>query len=107
MTFTRSLALQLIKRGIRVNGVAPGPIWTPLEVASLPVDKIVTFGSQAGLDRAGQPFELAPSYVFLASNECSSYFTGQFLHPNGMPCLWPSNRISRYRRSYKLLLFIL
>lgn len=107
VTFTRSLALQLIKRGIRVNGVAPGPIWTPLEVASLPVDKIVTFGSQAGLDRAGQPFELAPSYVFLASNECSSYFTGQFLHPNGMPCLWPSNRISRYRRSYKLLLFIL
>ncbi|CAO2832080.1 unnamed protein product [Amaranthus hypochondriacus] len=83
VTFTRSLALQLIKRGIRVNGVAPGPIWTPLEVASLPVDKIVTFGSQAGLDRAGQPFELAPSYVFLASNECSSYFTGQFLHPNG------------------------
>ncbi|XP_021861350.1 glucose and ribitol dehydrogenase [Spinacia oleracea] len=83
VTFTRSLALQLIKRGIRVNGVAPGPIWTPLEVASLPVERVVTFGSEAAMDRAGQPFELAPSYVFLASNDCSSYFTGQFLHPNG------------------------
>ncbi|XP_021750337.1 glucose and ribitol dehydrogenase-like [Chenopodium quinoa] len=83
VSFTRSLGLQLIKRGIRVNGVAPGPIWTPLEVASLPVDRVVTFGKEAAMDRAGQPFELAPSYVFLASNECSSYLTGQFLHPNG------------------------
>ncbi|XP_021844496.1 glucose and ribitol dehydrogenase isoform X2 [Spinacia oleracea] len=83
VTFTRSLALQLIKRGIRVNGVAPGPIWTPLQVASYPVETVVTFGSDVPMDRAGQPFEVAPSYVFLASNECSSYFTGQFLHPNG------------------------
>ncbi|XP_021750395.1 glucose and ribitol dehydrogenase-like [Chenopodium quinoa] len=83
VTFTRSLALQLIERGIRVNGVAPGPIWTPLQVAAYPVERVVIFGSQAPVDRAAQPFEVAPSYVFLASNECSSYFTGQFLHPNG------------------------
>ncbi|XP_056688539.1 glucose and ribitol dehydrogenase-like isoform X1 [Spinacia oleracea] len=84
VTFTRSLSLQFIKRGIRVNGVAPGPIWTPIQVAnSLPVEKIVTLGSETPMDRAGQPFEVAPSYVFLASNECSSYFTGQVLHPNG------------------------
>uniref|UniRef100_A0A7C8YLJ4 3-oxoacyl-[acyl-carrier-protein] reductase n=1 Tax=Opuntia streptacantha TaxID=393608 RepID=A0A7C8YLJ4_OPUST len=83
VSFTRSLALQLIKRRIRVNGVAPGPIWTPLEVASLPDDQIVTFGSQVPMDRAGQPYELAPSYVFLASDDCSSYITGQFVHPNG------------------------
>ncbi|KNA21804.1 hypothetical protein SOVF_039770 [Spinacia oleracea] len=85
VTFTRSLSLQFIKRGIRVNGVAPGPIWTPIQVAnSLPVEKIVTLGSETPMDRAGQPFEVAPSYVFLASNECSSYFTGQVLHPNGI-----------------------
>ncbi|KAK9725464.1 hypothetical protein RND81_05G145300 [Saponaria officinalis] len=85
VAFTRSLALQLIKRGIRVNGVAPGPIWTPLEVASgsLPLDTIVNFNSQAPIGRAGEPYEMAPSYVFLASNECSSYITGQVLHPNG------------------------
>ncbi|CAN1351298.1 NADPH-dependent aldehyde reductase 1, chloroplastic [Linum perenne] len=70
VTFTRSLAMLLVERGIRVNGVAPGPIWTPLQVASLP-------------DRAAQPCEVAPSYVFLASQDFSSYFTGQVLHPNG------------------------
>ncbi|KNA09572.1 hypothetical protein SOVF_152370 [Spinacia oleracea] len=83
LTFTRSLGVQLIKRGIRVNGVAPGAIWTPLPVASLPVERTVNYGSFAAMNRAGQPFEVAPSYVFLASNECSSYFTGQVLHPNG------------------------
>ncbi|XP_074297809.1 glucose and ribitol dehydrogenase-like [Silene latifolia] len=83
VTFTRSLALQLLKQGIRVNGVAPGPIWTPLQVASLPVDKVVNFNSEAPIGRAGEPFEMAPSYVFLASNECSSYITGQVIHPNG------------------------
>ncbi|XP_021761087.1 glucose and ribitol dehydrogenase-like [Chenopodium quinoa] len=84
VSFTRSLGLQLIKRGIRVNGVAPGPIWTPIQVASsLPVEQVENIGSYAPMGRAGEPFEVAPSYVFLASNECSSYFTGQVLHPNG------------------------
>ncbi|XP_021750379.1 glucose and ribitol dehydrogenase-like [Chenopodium quinoa] len=83
VSFTRSLGLQLIKREIRVNGVAPGPIWTSLQVASLPVEQVVNLGSYAPMDRAAEPFEVAPSFVFLASNECSSYFTGQVLHPNG------------------------
>ncbi|KAK9664803.1 hypothetical protein RND81_14G069600 [Saponaria officinalis] len=85
VSFTRSLALQLIKRGIRVNGVAPGPIWTPLQVAkgSLPKGGIPNFGSKTPFGRPGQPYELAPSYVFLASNDCSSYMSGQVLHPNG------------------------
>ncbi|KAH9617445.1 hypothetical protein KSS87_020705, partial [Heliosperma pusillum] len=82
VTFTRSLALQLIKRGIRVNGVAPGAIWTPLQVASWPAEKVADLGSQEPVGRVGQPFEMAPSYVFLASNECSSFMTGQVLHPN-------------------------
>ncbi|KAK7337799.1 hypothetical protein VNO77_18386 [Canavalia gladiata] len=81
--FTRALALQLVGRGIRVNGVAPGPIWTPLIVSSLTVEEIVTLGSTVPMKRAGQPIEVAPCYVFLASNLCSSYITGQVLHPNG------------------------
>ncbi|RZC22260.1 NADPH-dependent aldehyde reductase 1, chloroplastic [Glycine soja] len=82
--FTRSLALQLVSKGIRVNGVAPGPIWTPLQVASFREEEIVRFGSDVTpMKRAGQPIEVAPSYVFLASNQCSSYVTGQVLHPNG------------------------
>ncbi|XP_027933319.1 NADPH-dependent aldehyde reductase 1, chloroplastic-like [Vigna unguiculata] len=82
--FTRALALQLVSKGIRVNGVAPGPIWTPLQVASFTVEQIVVFGSDVTpMKRAGQPIEVAPSYVFLASNQCSSYITGQVLHPNG------------------------
>ena len=72
VSFTRSLALQLANKGIRVNGVAPGPIWTPLEVASLPVDQIVQFGSELPPGRAGQPYEVAPAYVFLARTDCSS-----------------------------------
>lgn len=83
VAFTKGLALQLVKKGIRVNGVAPGPVWTPLQVASLPVDRITSFGSEAPMDRAAQPYEMAPSYVFLASDQSSSYFTGQFLQPNG------------------------
>ncbi|KAH1259334.1 NADPH-dependent aldehyde reductase 1, chloroplastic [Glycine max] len=79
-----SLALQLVSKGIRVNGVAPGPIWTPLQIASLRVEEIVGLGSDTtAMKRAGQPIEVAPSYVFLASNLCSSYITGQVLHPNG------------------------
>ncbi|MFP5213122.1 MAG: SDR family oxidoreductase [Acidobacteriota bacterium] len=81
-TFTRSLALSLASKGIRVNGVAPGPIWTPLIPSSFPEDYVESFGSSVALKRAGQPEEVAPSYVFLASDD-SSYMTGQVLHPNG------------------------
>ncbi|KAK7391986.1 hypothetical protein VNO78_20412 [Psophocarpus tetragonolobus] len=81
--FTRGLALQLLSKGIRVNGVAPGPIWTPLIPASFKEEETAQFGSEVPMKRAGQPIEVAPSYVFLASNQSSSYITGQVLHPNG------------------------
>jgi len=84
VAFTRSLSLSMAQRGIRVNAVAPGPIWTPLIPSTLPPDKVESFGSDAPLKRVGHPEEVAPSYVFLASNE-SSYMTGQTLHPNGEP----------------------
>ncbi|KAL5566105.1 hypothetical protein UlMin_029269 [Ulmus minor] len=83
VAFTRGLALQLVDRGIRVNGVAPGPVWTPLIPASFGEEEVEQFGSQVPMKRAGQPIEIAPSYVFLASNHSSSYITGQVLHPNG------------------------
>ncbi|GAV63175.1 adh_short domain-containing protein, partial [Cephalotus follicularis] len=83
VAFTRGLALQLVSRGIRVNGVAPGPIWTPLIPASFDEEEVANFGSEVPMKRAGQPVEVAPSYVFLACNACSSYQTGQVLHPNG------------------------
>lgn len=82
LSFTRSLAHALVSKGIRVNAVAPGPIWTPLIPASFPEDKVAKFGSDVPMGRAGQPEEVAPSYVFLASDD-GSYFTGQVLHPNG------------------------
>ena len=82
VTFTRSLAANLAKKGIRVNGVAPGPIWTPLIVSSFKGKKVAEFGSDVPLGRAGEPAEVAPSYLFLASSD-SSYMTGQILHPNG------------------------
>jgi NAD(P)-dependent dehydrogenase (short-subunit alcohol dehydrogenase family) len=82
VAFTRSLSTALAAKGIRVNGVAPGPIWTPLIPASFPSEKVETFGSDVPLKRAGEPEEIAPSYVFLASDD-SSYMTGQILHPNG------------------------
>jgi NAD(P)-dependent dehydrogenase (short-subunit alcohol dehydrogenase family) len=80
--FTRSLSQALIKDGIRVNGVAPGPIWTPLIPSTFPPDKVATFGGDVPMERAGQPEEVAPCFLFLASDD-SSYIAGQILHPNG------------------------
>ncbi|HYK55807.1 MAG TPA: SDR family oxidoreductase [Flavisolibacter sp.] len=82
VTFTRSLSANLAKKGIRVNGVAPGPIWTPLIAGSFKGKKVAEFGSDVPLGRAGQPAEVAPCYLFLASEE-ASYMSGQVLHPNG------------------------
>src|SRR6266513_468922 len=81
-SFTRSLSQALADKCIRVNGVAPGPVWTPLIPSTFPAKEVETFGSDVPLGRAGQPEEIAPSYVFLASDD-SSYMTGQVLHPNG------------------------
>ncbi|GAX36352.1 SDR family oxidoreductase [Nodularia sp. NIES-3585] len=82
VAFTRSLSQNLVSKGIRVNAVAPGPIWTPLIPSTFPADQVATFGKQVPMGRAGQPEEVAPSYVFLASDD-ASYMSGQVLHPNG------------------------
>lgn len=82
VAFTRSLSQQLIKRKIHVNAVAPGPVWTPLIPASFPAEAVAHFGMDVPLERAGQPDEIAPCYVFLACGD-SSYMSGQVLHPNG------------------------
>jgi NAD(P)-dependent dehydrogenase (short-subunit alcohol dehydrogenase family) len=82
VSFTRSLSQQLAPRRILVNAVAPGPVWTPLIPSSMPPEKVQQFGQQVPLGRAAQPEEIAPCYVFLASQD-SSYMTGQVLHPNG------------------------
>ena len=82
VAFTRSLSQSLLAKGIRVNAVAPGPIWTPLIPATFPPDKVASFGKEVPMERPGQPEEVAPSFVFLASDD-SSYMAGQVLHPNG------------------------
>ncbi len=82
VAFTRSLAKSLVKKNIRVNAVAPGPVWTPLIPSTFSSEEVETFGEDVPMGRAAQPEEIAPSYVFLASDD-SSYMTGQILHPNG------------------------
>ncbi|MEX2402648.1 MAG: SDR family oxidoreductase [Balneolales bacterium] len=82
LSFTRALSQSLVKKGIRVNAVAPGPIWTPLIPATFPPEAVEKFGKNTPMGRAGQPDEVAPCYVFLASDE-ASYISGQVLHPNG------------------------
>ncbi|HEX8504445.1 MAG TPA: SDR family oxidoreductase [Hymenobacter sp.] len=80
--YIRSIAQQLAEKKIRANTVAPGPIWTPLIPASFPPDKVASFGKDTTMKRPGQPSEVAPAYVFLASED-ASYITGQAIHPNG------------------------
>lgn len=82
LAFTRSIATPLLEKGIRVNGVAPGPIWTPFIPDAFPEDQVESFGQQVPMQRPGQPKEIAPSFVFLASED-ASYMAGQVLHPNG------------------------
>lgn len=82
VAFTRSLSKQLLERGIRVNAVAPGPVWTPLIPASFSAQRTAQHGSHAPMQRPGQPDEVAPCYIFLASQD-ASYMSGQVLHPNG------------------------
>src|SRR5690554_4750596 len=82
VAFTRSLAMNLSERGIRVNGVAPGPIWTPLIPSTFTAEEVSEFGGSTPMGRPGQPAELAPAYVYLASQD-SSYVSGQVLHVNG------------------------
>ncbi|MFC0557962.1 SDR family oxidoreductase [Halalkalibacter alkalisediminis] len=82
IALTRSLSESIVSKGIRVNAVAPGPIWTPLIPASFPADQVASFGTTSPMGRPGQPAELAPAYVYLASDD-SSYVSGQVIHVNG------------------------
>ena len=82
VSFTRSLSQEIVEQGIRVNAVAPGPIWTPLIPSTFPEEKVKTFGANVPMKRPGQPDEVASCYVFLASDD-ASYMSGQVLHPNG------------------------
>ncbi|HBI03485.1 MAG TPA: NAD(P)-dependent oxidoreductase, partial [Paenibacillaceae bacterium] len=82
VAFTRSLGKSLAPKGIRVNGVAPGTVWTPLIPASFPADQVANWGMKNAMKRSGQPQDLAPAYVFLAAED-SAYMTGQIIHVNG------------------------
>ena len=82
LAFSRSIALNLVDKGIRVNTVAPGPIWTPFIPGTMPAEGVEGFGEQVPMGRAGQPWEVATAYLFFASSD-GSYYTGQTLHPNG------------------------
>jgi NAD(P)-dependent dehydrogenase (short-subunit alcohol dehydrogenase family) len=82
VSFTRSLSQAVAEKNIRVNAVAPGPVWTPLIPSTFPAEKVAEFGTDVPLKRPGDPSEIAPCYVFLACDD-SSYMTGQVLHPNG------------------------
>ena len=82
LAFSRSIALNLVDKGIRVNTVAPGPIWTPFIPGTMPAEGVEGFGGQVPMGRAGQPWEVATAYLFFASSD-GSYYTGQTLHPNG------------------------
>jgi NAD(P)-dependent dehydrogenase (short-subunit alcohol dehydrogenase family) len=77
--FTRSLSAQLVERGIRVNAVAPGPVWTPLNPADKAAEDVAKFGARTPMKRAAQPEEIAPAFVFMAAPSCSSYITGEIL----------------------------
>ena len=78
-SFTRALGTKLVSKGIRVNCVAPGPVWTPLNPSDQPAEAVAKFGSDTPMKRPAQPEEIAPAYVFLASSHCSSYITGEIL----------------------------
>lgn len=82
VSFTRSLAMSLVKKGIRVNAVAPGPVWTPLIASSFSKQKVAQFGSDSPMERAGEPNEIAPCFLFLASDD-ASFMSGQVMHANG------------------------
>jgi hypothetical protein len=82
LNFTQGLASQVLEQGIRVNGVGPGSVWTPLIPATMDEERVASFGTQAPMGRAAQPAELAPAYVFLASND-SSYVTGEVIGVTG------------------------
>ncbi|HEY1578000.1 MAG TPA: SDR family oxidoreductase [Terracidiphilus sp.] len=81
--FTKALAQMLVERGIRVNCVAPGPIWTPFNVADKDAEEVSSFGAKTPLNRPGQPEEVAPAFIFLVSEQCSSYVTGEILSVMG------------------------
>jgi hypothetical protein len=98
MPFTRSLATHLVPRGIRVNAVAPGPVWTPLNPSDKEAKDVRKFGADTPIRRPAQPEEIAPAYVFLASPHCSSYITGEILPIIGGYSGADDNDVEGYRR---------